>query len=366
MKVAIVHDYLMQDGGAEKVLEALIEIFPDSPIYVLFYNKEKVNSIFTEKKVITSFLQHLPFAKHKYQWYLPLMPAATEHYDLRDFDIVISSTSAFAKGIITRPDTLHICYCHTPTRYLWTDTHDYIRDLNLFSFIKKLLPIHLNKLRTWDFIASQRVDHYIANSKTVQQRIQKYYNRTSDIIHPPIEIEKFSVAKQPRDYFLTGGRLVPYKRYDITIQACNKLNLPLKIFGTGPAEQSLRKIAGPTIEFLGRVSDSHREDLYKHALAFINPQEEDLGLTPLESMASGRPVIAYNRGGATETVIDGTTGIFFDEQTAESLIDAIKRSESMNFNSDTIRNHALTYSKASFKNKIKNYIEAHWNNKDKS
>ncbi|MFH1781787.1 MAG: glycosyltransferase, partial [Patescibacteria group bacterium] len=254
MKIALIHDHLVQDGGGEKVLAAFHEIWPDAPTYVLVHNKKNSNKVFHDKDIRTSFIQRLPFGVSKYKYYFPLMPSAVENYDLMDYDVVLSSNSAFAKGVITQPKTLHICYCHTPTRFLWSDTHSYLRELGASSIIKKVLPWYLSNVRVWDRLAAERVDQYIANSRIVQDRIQKYYNSKSDIIHPPVEARKFFIS-QPKDYFLAGGRLVPYKRYDLIIDAFNRLGRPLKIYGDGPEMEALKKRARPNIEFLGRVSD---------------------------------------------------------------------------------------------------------------
>ncbi|MBI2436434.1 MAG: glycosyltransferase [Candidatus Magasanikbacteria bacterium] len=356
MKVALVHDYLAQDGGAERVLKALHELWPKAPIFVLFHNKKCVEG-FENADIRQSFISRLPFGKTYYQWYLPWMPFATECHNLHEFDVVISSTSAFAKGVLTRPNTLHISYCHTPTRYLWTDTHEYIEDLKYNRFVKAFLPRLIYKLRIWDKMSTDRVDHFIANSDTVRGRIEKYYRRDSDIIYPPVDVDTFFLSKDIGDYFVSGGRMVPYKRFDVIIQAFNRLKIPIKIFGEGPEFSRLQKTAKPHIEFMGRVPDDEKAKLLSHARAFIHPQVEDLGITPIESMASGRPVIAYGVGGVTETVIPGKTGIFFDTQTWESLLDAVMRFEDIEWDSDMIRAHATRFGVDLFKDKIKRYTE---------
>lgn len=362
MKIAIVHDFLTQEGGAEKVLRAILDAYPQAPLYTLFYDKDRVSPYYRSRNIKTSFLQHLPLGKRTYQWYLPLMPTATESLDLREFDIIISSTSAFTKGIITKPNTLHICYCHTPTRYLWTDTHEYIENLNYNWIIKKIIPLYLHKLRMWDLLAAKRVDYFLANSKTVQNRIQKYYQQTSEILFPPAETHKFSInnEKNSEKYYITGGRLVSYKRYDLAIKACNEMNIPLKIFGTGPELSNLKAIAGPKTEFLGFVSDKKRAELYSQAIAFIHPQEEDFGITAVESMASGRPVLAYNKGGATETVIDQKTGILFNEQSVESLAQAMKDLEKLQLSPQEIQKHAHQFSVESFQKQLTHIVNTQW------
>lgn len=359
MKVALIHDHLAQDGGAEKVLKVLADMFPDAPIYTLLYEQKHADKYFKNRKINTSIIQRLPGGIKHYQWYMPFMPMAVEFFDLKRYDLVISDASAFAKGVITSTDTLHICYCHTPTRYIWSDTHQYIEELRYNKYFKKLISLVLNYIRIWDRQAADRVDKYIANSKTVKRRITKYYKADSSVIYPPVAIEKFSVAEAQEDYFLIGGRLAPYKRVDIVIKAFKKLNKKLKIFGDGVDLERLKKIAGDNknIEFLGRVSDDERAELYRKCQAFINPQEEDFGITVVEAMASGRPVIALKKGGARETVIEGRTGIFFNNQTPESLINAVSKFNANNFNPQEIRAHAEQFSTERFKREIKDYIE---------
>jgi glycosyltransferase involved in cell wall biosynthesis len=361
MKVALVHDHLNQNGGAERVLEALQAIWPDAPTYTLIYDKKTMSATFGHKKIITSFLQNIPFASSKLRWFLPLMPTATESYDLSEFDVVISSSSAFAKGIIPPTYGLHICYCHTPTRYLWTDAHSYIQELRAPFFIKKLLPFIQTKLRLWDRESANRVDYFIANSETVRHRIKRFYNRESLVINPPVDVHKFRLSDNSKRYFLTGGRLVSYKRYDLVIKAFNKIGKPLKIFGSGPMEKALRNMAGPNIEFLGRVSDEKRAELFENSIAFIHPQEEDFGITPIEAMSAGRPVIAFRKGGAVETIIDGKTGLFFDKQDVSELCDLLLRFDSSKFDADLIRKHAEQYSTHIFREKIINFVEKSWN-----
>ncbi|MBI5222200.1 MAG: glycosyltransferase [Candidatus Magasanikbacteria bacterium] len=356
MKIALVHDYLSQHGGAERVLKAFHEIWPDAPIFVLFHDKKKIDNP-GRAEVRESFLAKLPFGRTKYQWYLPWMPMATECHNLREFDVVLSSTSAFAKGVLTRPDTLHISYCHTPTRYLWTDTHEYIEDLKYNRLIKAALPRLIYHLRLWDKMSVDRVDNFIANSGTVRGRIQKYYRRESDIIYPPVDTHKFYINKNIGDYFIAGGRLVPYKRFDLLVQVFNRLRWPLVIFGTGPEYAKLKKHAKDNIRFVGGISDEEKAAFLSRARALVHPQVEDLGITPIESMASGRPVIAYPVGGASETVIPGETGVFFRTQSWESLLDTVLHFNYENWNSEKIREHAERYGVDLFKEKIKKYVE---------
>ena len=359
MKVALVHDHLAQDGGAEKVLKALADLYPDAPIYTLLYDKKNVDKYFKDRVIKTSIIQKLPGGVKHYQWYMPFMPMAVEFFDLRDFDIVISDASAFAKGVITSPDTLHICYCHSPTRYLWDYTHQYINELNFNKYFKKVISLVLNKVRIWDRVAADRVDVFIANSKTVQGRIKKYYKHDSTVIYPPVNLDLFRISENQEDYYLIGGRLAPYKRVDIVIKAFNKLDKKLKIFGDGVDIDRLKDLAGnnKNIEFIGRVSDEEMAKLYRKCIAFLNPQEEDFGITTVEAMASGRPVIAYKRGGATETVVEDVTGTFFKEQTPEAIIETIKNFDPDKYNPQEIRERAMWFSTDGFKSKIKNFIE---------
>lgn len=366
MKVALIHDHLAQDGGAEKVLKVLSDIFPEAPIYTLLYEKKQVNKYFKNKKIETSIIQKLPGGVKHYQWYLPFMPIATEFFDLRGFDLVISDTSSFAKGVITTPETLHISYCHTPTRYLWSDTHQYINELRYNKWFKKIISLVLNKIRIWDRVAADRVDVFIANSKLVKSRIKKYYHHSAEVIYPPVNTHEFSIKdisqQKPGDkYFLIGCRLAPYKRVDIVIEAFKKLgpDYRLKIFGDGIDLKRLRKIASQAenIEFLGRVSDEEKIKLYQEAQAFINPQEEDFGITAVESMASGRPVIAYRKGGAIETVKEFQTGLFFDEQKPEAIVRVIQSFDKYQFNPIFIKDWADNFSLEKFSSQIKLFID---------
>jgi glycosyltransferase involved in cell wall biosynthesis len=359
MKIALVHDYLSQDGGAERVLKALHEIWPDAPIFVLFHDRIKINYL-DHEKVRESWLSKMPFINNIFQWYLPFMPMATEQHDLRGYDMVISSSSGFAKGVITSPDTLHISYCHTPPRFLWGDGNNYLSDLKSNYFIKLILPLLNHQLRIWDQMSTQRVDHFIANSQTVQKRIKKYYRRESEIIFPPVDTHRFQIANKLGDYYVAGGRLVPYKRLDLVVKVFNRLNIPSKIFGIGPEFKHLKRIAKSNIEFYGKISESEKAVLFSRALAFIHPQKEDFGITPVEAMAAGRPVIAYGYGGATETIISNETGMFFYQQTWESLLDSVSKFDPYCWDSEKIRLHAQNFAAYKFKNKIQSFINDHF------
>ncbi len=356
MKIALIHDILVQEGGQERVLHALQELFPEAPTFVLIFDRDKKEKYYKNRDIRATFLQKMPGIEKKYQWYLPLMATAIESHNLKGFDLVLSSSSSFAKGVICKPETLHICYCHTPTRYLWSDPQGYIEDLPYPNFIKKFLPFYLSNLRNWDWAAAQRIDYFLANSNAVKEKIKKYYNQDARVIYPPVDVNKFYISKKVEDYYLIGGRLVPYKRYDLAIQAFNKLNIPLKIFGIGPEYERLKKMAKKNIEFLGEVTEEEKAKLFSKCVAFINPQEEDFGITAVEAMASGRPVIAYKKGGALEIVIAGKSGEFFEDQVWEDLANTIIHFQPEKYNPYEIKNYAEKFSKQRFLKEIKSFV----------
>ncbi len=357
MRVALVHDYLNQYGGAERVLEAFCEIWPDAPIFTLVYDKERTGGAFASRKIKTSFLQNIPLVKSHHRPFLMLMPLAIEQFDLSKYDIVVSSSASFAKGVITRPETLHICYCHTPTRYVWDDSQKYINEFNYPSLVKKGVPLFLNYLRVWDESAASRPDAYLANSRFVASRIKKYYARQSEVIYPPVKTKSFFSSGRTGDYFLIVVRLLPYKKIDLAIEAFNELGWPLKIIGDGPDKNRLKKMASANIEFVGLVAEKKLPGYFARCRAFIFPQEEDFGITAVEAMAAGRPVIAFRGGGALETVEEGKTGLFFNEQTKESLIDILRKFNPADFSPQYIRQRAEQFDKEIFKDKIKGFVE---------
>ncbi len=357
MKVALVHDYLSQDGGAEAVLRTISKMWPEAPIFVLFYDPEKSHPYFMEKDVYLSPMQHYPFVKQFYKWYLPMMPYATEELDLRDFDVVISSTSAFAKGVITHPGTIHISYCHTPTRYLWSEKNSYISEMKYPMVLQKLAAPILHRLRQWDQMSAERVDVFVANSKLVADRIKKYYGAPSVVIYPPVDVAAFTPSDTIGNYYLAGGRLVPYKRFELIVKAFSRLKIPLKIFGEGPMLRSLRRMAGPNIEFLGRVDDEAKAKLYAEAIAYIHPQEEDFGITAVEAQAAGTPVIAWGKGGAMETVKDGETGVYLDEQSWEELAGTVINFDRSRFNPEKIHANAERFNSTIFEQKFRQLVE---------
>jgi glycosyltransferase involved in cell wall biosynthesis len=357
MKVALVHDYLVQYGGAERVLEAFCEMFPKAPIYTMVYDKKLMNGAFSDRKIHTSFLQRIPFIGSHHRLFPILMPMAIEEFDLSGLDIVLSDSNSYAKGVITNSDTLHITYCHTPMRYAWDDCHKYLREFKYSKITKKFIPFAMNYIRLWDKVSADRPDFYIANSNFVASRIKKYYNKESEVINPPVSTKNFYISDKTEDYYLMVGRALAYKRFDIVIDAFNILGLPLKIIGKGPEMKQLKKRSKSNIEFLGYLNDKEMSGYYSKCKAFIFPSEEDFGITPLEAMASGRPVIAFRVGGALETVIERKTGLFFDEQTPKSIIETLKIFHPEDFDSEKIRAHALKFDKSNFKNKMKDSIE---------
>ncbi|MCL5074140.1 MAG: glycosyltransferase [Chloroflexi bacterium] len=355
MKVAIVCSWLNQYGGAERVLEILHEMYPVAPIYTSIYAPERMPGAYRQWDIRTSFMQRLPFVKTHHQPFLPLYPLAFEQFDLSDYDVVISNSSAFCHGVITRPHTCHVCYCLTPARFLWHFA-EYKRGENIGALGTLLLPLFLSYLRTWDALAANRVDHFVAISRTVAGRIAKYYRREATIIHPPVNTEAYRPATTIEDYFLIVSRLIPYKRVDLAIEAFNRLGLPLKISGDGRDYRSLRGIAKANIEFLGKVPDEEVRGLYARCQALIFPGEEDFGLTPLEAQAAGRPVIAYGAGGALETIVEGETGTFFWKQTPEELMQAVQHFDASRYDPARIRRHAERFGLQAFKENLSRFI----------
>lgn len=347
MKVAIVYDRVNKWGGAERVLLSLHKIFPNAPLFTSVYNESSAPwaKVFD---VRTSFLQNFPFAKSSHEFYAFLMPLAFESFDFSEYDLVISVTSEAAKGILTKPSTMHICYLLTPTRYLWSGFDIYFSNI-LFKFISTPLIAYL---RNWDKIAAQRPDKVIAISTEVSNRIKKYYKRSSEIIFPPLEKLSDGKTNKDSDYFLIVSRLVYYKRIDIAIKAFNKLNLPLKIIGVGAEEESLKKQANSNIEFLGNLTDEKLSFYYKNCKGLIFPGVEDFGLVMVEAQSFGKPVIAFKGGGALDIIKEGVTGEFFETQTPESLIKVLEKFESRRYNSNLCRENALRFSFENFKSRL--------------
>lgn len=360
LKVAIVCDWLTVFAGAERVVLELHELFPNAPIYTTLYNKENCPH-FAKAEIHESRLRFIPGARHFHRVLLPLMPKAFETMDLDEFDLVISSCHSTSKGILTAPHTLHVCYCHSPIRYIWDQSHSYQAQFKSFSPFKWLFTPMLNRLRVWDRLAAERVDVYVANSAYVGQRIQKYYGRESTVIAPPVDLFKFSTNESEReDSYLAVGRLIPYKRFDLILDACEKAGKKLKIIGTGPSMKALQKRAGKGVEFLGKISDEALKAEYQKAKALIFPQLEDFGIVPLEAMACGTPVIAYKKGGALETVTENVSGLFFEQQNVDSLVDALHRFETRSWDPVEVAKSVERFSSARFKAELRYFLENAW------
>ena len=360
MNVALVHDDLVQAGGAERVVAALHALYPHAPLYTSLYNRRSTLPEFAGVDVRTSFLQQTPLAARRlHKLALPFFPAAFEQFDLSGYDLVLSSASRFAKGVITDPETCHVCYCHTPPRFAWR-SQDYLAQSRSARLFAPLMRGMMQNLRAWDVLSAQRVDYFLANSVNVARRIRKYYRREAVVIPPPVETARYAPA--PLDdvgaHFLVVARLVGYKRVDLAIEACNRLQAPLRIVGAGPDEAALRRLAGPTVRFLGRLPDADVAAEYAHCRALIFPGEEDFGLTPLEAMASGRPVVAYGAGGALETVVEGITGLFFREPNADSLATALQAVGALSVMPDTLIAHARRFDSAVFAERIERFVQA--------
>jgi glycosyltransferase involved in cell wall biosynthesis len=360
MKTAIVHYWLISMRGGEKVVEALLEMFPEADIYTHVYNPQAVSPLISSRRVFTSRINRLPLAKKLYQLYMPLMPKALLDFNLQGYDLVISSESGPAKGVVSHPNAYHICYCHTPMRYLWDMYHDYFNksSLPIRYFMKRLIP----GLRLWDEVSANLVDCFIANSSYVAKRIMRYYNRQSVVIHPPVNIEKcLAVERDPKDFYLFFGQLTGYKRADIAIEACIKSGRKLVIAGAGAQKKDIKKHEkSALVRYIGRVTDEEAVVLFSQAKALLYPGIEDFGIIPVEAQAAGCPVIAYRDGGALETVKENVTGVFFNKQTAESLMSAIdyfEQNEVKYNNRELFNNHVQQFSKIVFMERIKRIIE---------
>lgn len=356
MKAAIVHEYLNQYGGAERVLQVLCAMLPHAPIYTTLYDRAFTGGVFEGRDIRTSFIQRLPFSSRLHHLYSPLMPLAIEQFDTAAFDTVLSVSASFAKGVLTHPQTEHICYCLTPPRFLWDDSQRFAQRFGYPIPIGKLAPLALSYLRVWDRQAAERVDQWVAISECVRRRIEKYYDKSAIVVHPPVNVSKFSIHEGQGSYWLMVGRLVAYKNFDIAIRAFNRLGWPLKIVGTGVEEQRLRALAKPNIEFIGAVTDERLAELYAGSRAVLFPQEEDFGIVPLEAMASGKPVIAYRGGGALETIIDRITGVFFDEQSEEALMEAVDRASRMKWLPTVCRGQAERFDIPVFRKKMQDVL----------
>ena len=355
MRVALVHYWLVGMRGGERVLEALCELYPQADIFTLVLDPARISPRIAQHRIQTSFLQKLGGVRH-YRKLLPLMPMALEAFDLTPYDLVISSEAGPAKGIVPRPDALHICYCHSPMRYIWDMQGHYGREAGWFG--RLALQACAPRLRQWDVTTAARVDHFIANSNFVARRIEKYYRREATVINPPVDVGRFAIAEDPGDAYLCAGEITPYKKIDLAVEAFTRNGRPLVVVGGG-ASRELRDKAGPNVRFLGAVDDATLAFWYARCRALVYPGVEDFGIVPLEVMASGRPVIAYARGGATETVVAGTTGIFFEDQTVEALTAAVDRFERIagRFDPHAIRRHAERFDRPKFVAALRSHID---------
>lgn len=359
-KIAIVCDWINDWGWAELVLEQLLEMFPQADIFTSVFFADK-KAIFKNRKIITSGLQNIPFLGKSHKLALTFRPQVFESFDLSEYDIVISSTSAESKGVITKPETLHICYCHTPTRYFWSHYHEYLSYLEfgiLNPLAKWLMPKMIHSLRNWDFVAAQRPDYFIANSKNTRNRIKKYYKREAEVIYPCIDTSLYEVVENKKEYYLWVSRCIPYKKFDLLVEAFNKNKKPLILVTNtdNTLYRKLKSISEANITWVFTPSRDDLQKLYGEARGFLFPAEEDFGLVPLEAMAAGTPVIAYGKAWALETIVDKKTGIFFGEQNSDSLNSAIDIFETLHFNSKEIRKHAEKFDRSVFKKELCEFI----------
>ena len=362
MKKALIHDWFSTYAGAEKCVESFTNIWNDFEIYSLidFLSDADRDKILKGKRAHTSFIQKLPFAKDKYRNYLPLFPLAIEQFDLSGYDVVLSSSHAVAKGVLTHSNQLHIAYVHTPIRYAWDLYHQYLRESGLDRGLKGVLAKYfLHKIRLWDASTANRVDHYVANSRYIARRIKKTYGKPSDVIYPPVDVDKFTLREAQEEFYLTASRMVPYKKIDLIVEAFSQTDKKLLVIGDGPDMAKIKSKAGKNVELLGFADDETMTDLMGRAKAFVFAAEEDFGITPVEAQACGTPVICFGRGGARETVRDGESGLYFMEQNAKELLAAVAKFEQNydKFEPVKIRENSLKFSRARFEAEIKSYVE---------
>ncbi|MGC4083745.1 MAG: glycosyltransferase [Vicinamibacterales bacterium] len=354
-RTAIFHDNLVQMGGAERVLDALMQALPDASLHTTLTVPEKLSPALRASRVHTTWMQHLPARHRLYRHYFLLYPLAIETTNMRTYDLIVSSCWGYSKGVRKRRDAIHVCYCHTPMRWVWR-YHDYVADERLPSVVRRVLPRLIAPLRTWDLQASRRPDFFIANSEVVRARIRRFYDRDAVVIPPPVDVRRFHASPTQDDYYLVVSRLVAYKRIQLAIRACNLLKRRLVIIGDGPDRQRLQALAGPTVELRGRRPDAEVSAAAAECRAVIFAGEEDFGLVPLEANASGRPVVAWRGGGALETVRDGETGLFFDEPTPESLAAALLAVESRTWDQTLLRAHAAQFDVPVFIQRIQDFL----------
>jgi glycosyltransferase involved in cell wall biosynthesis len=356
LRIALVHDWLTSMRGGEKCIEVLCELYPDAVLYTLLHLPGSVSPTIERMDIRTSFIQKLPHAHRLYRHYLPLFPTAIERFDMSEYDVVISSSHCVAKGIRPRPDALHVCYCHTPMRYVWDMFDDYFGPDRTTVPIRTAMNIVRPYLQKWDVASSVRVTHFLANSAFVRERISRIYRREAKVIHPPVDVSRFSASTTEENFYLIVGALVPYKRVDLAIDVCNAMKRNLVIVGSGPEEETLRRRAGSTVTMVGWRNDEEIASLYQRCTALLFPGIEDFGIVPLEAMASGKPVIAYGQGGVLETVVNGETGIFFYDQTPANFSEAITRCESISFDPHRVRMHSLSFDRSVYKSAMQKFI----------
>ena len=352
MRVAIVHYWLTNMRGGERVVKAFADMFPDADIFTHVIDRDRISQALTSHNIETTFISKMPFAVKHYQKYLPFMPRALEQIDLSAYDLVISSESGPAKGVIPRPDAFHLCYCHSPMRYIWDLYHEYNDSAGFLA--RRVFPGIAHRLRTWDVTSAMRVDQFIANSRFVAKRIEKYYRRDAEIIYPPVATEAFQALNisEPEDFYLAAGEFVGYKRFDIAVDAFTQLGKKLVVIGDGEQRKDLEKRAGDNVTFLGRVSFEELKSHFSRCQALVFPGEEDFGMIPVEVMAAGRPVIAYGRGGALDTVHPGVSGHLFSDQSVDGLMQAVSEFEAMSFDPERLREHAKSYGLQQFQTKV--------------
>ena len=363
MRVALVHDWFTVYAGAERVVEQILRVLPQADVYALVdFLKEEERGFLQGKRAQVSFIQRLPKAQQRYRTYLPLMPLAIEQFDLRGYDLVISSSHAVAKGVITGPDQLHICYCHSPIRYAWDLQHEYLKESGLERGVKSWIArALLHYLRLWDSRTANGVDVFIANSRYIARRILKVYRRQAEVIYPPVDVEAFTLRQDKEDFYLTASRMVPYKRIDLIVEAFSQMpDKRLVVIGDGPEMPKVRAKAGPNVTLLGYQPFEVLRDYMQRAKAFVFAAEEDFGIAPVEAQACGTPVIAFGKGGATETVLAGETGVFFQDQNVSSLIKAIEEFEKLRFDPLRVRKNAERFSSERFRREFEALIEREW------
>lgn len=356
MKIAIAHDYLIQMGGAERVVEVFHDMYPEAPIFTTVFSDNRLSTNLKDADIRATWLQNIPGVKANFKGVLPLYPIAIRDFDFRDFDIVLSSSSAFMKSIQVPKHTFHICYCHTPMRFAW-DYDTYMARQSKSNLLKSMLKLYMNRLKTWDQKTSRNVNQFVANSTVVKRRIQHYYQRESDVIFPPINTSRFEVAKQIGDYYLVVSRLVSYKRIDLAVEAFSRNGLKLCIVGEGPDRKRLEGMAKPNVQFLGRLEDAEVNKLMAECRALVFPGEEDFGITPLEANAAGRPVIAFQGGGALDTIVPNVNGVFFRRQEVDDVLAAVETVEKHPWNVNDITSHARKFDEDTFKEQFKKYVE---------